>query len=157
MGAVADDFAFRTQDGVLQSNRVDTPEHLRSTLHTGTLHHRTSPRELNVINLLSLLSIREPTTTGPIKLHLPIHDVGDVPPVTQELHDLLAVASKLRPVRTRVRVLLQASQHLPFKPEVDLMQSGLAGPSHWVGSVLKRDGRGVLDQRLAPYGNQGFF
>jgi|SRR5712692_9399592 len=157
MRAVTDHVTFSTQDRVLQGNCIETPARLKSAIHLGTLHHINLIKNLQLVYLLSFWPIQGPITTTPIELHLPIHDVGDVSPVTQELHDLLPFPGKLCPAGTCLRILLQPSPPLPFKLEIDLPQSGSAGTPDRITPTFERDRPGVFYQRLPPHRNQSLF
>src|SRR5260370_40221224 len=100
--------------------------------------------------------MQAPITPTPVELHLPIYDIGDVSPVTQKLHDVLPFPGELCPAGGRLRVLLQPSQPLPVKLEVNLAELGSAGPPDRIAPACECDRPGILDQGLAPHGNQSF-
>src|SRR5260370_39247739 len=100
--------------------------------------------------------MQAPITPTPVELHLPIYDAGDVSPVTQELHDLLPFPGELCPAGGRLRVLLQPSQPLPVKLEVNLAELGSAGPPDRIAPACEFDRHGLRDQGPAPHGNQSF-
>jgi hypothetical protein len=70
---------------------------------------------------------------------------------------LLSFPGKLRPAGTCPQVLLQPSEPLPFKLEIDLPQPGSSCPPDRIAHASERDRSRVFGQDLPPHQNQSLF